>query len=472
VLETIQMPNKRQAFNLGPGCGLAIDREKQVDSNKNLIFVSFIIYFLSVDFAYKFFMLQQWGLDFLETSWGYGPRLSYSWGVCFIVFLLSAYLVSRIQNRPSDFLHTMFFAVPIVPMMVISANKGIGHSFVLYSLLAFWISYRTSVMRFRLTSLRVGGGFVNEKFYLRCCASLGMAIVVWMVAKGGLAYWNLDFSSVYEHRRLASSSRGTLLNYAMLNYVGILLGLGFAIAFAYRNMVYVCILTSINVAIYALTSNKAYLFVGLFTFGVYVILGTKKPKAMYVLLLSATCVGLTLLYVALPSQWIWGTLFIRRYIFVPAYANFLYWEFFTDAPYAFWSDSKVGLGIVASPYGRPTPQVIADYFTGVDFTDTVQEFGSANTGWLGSGFGNAGVMGMMVYAILSGLVTKYANSLAGVVGERVAIASVSFYFFAIFFTSTDLPAALLTYGFLSLIVIVMFWNRPAGLGSRMSAAKP
>jgi len=247
----------------------------------------------------------------------------------------------------------------------------------------------------------------------------------------------------------------------MLNYVGLLLALGFAIAFSIRSFKYVSLLAVINVVIFALTSNKAYLFVGVFVWGIYIILGTKRPKAMYVLLLSSICVGLTLLYMALPSQWIWATLFVRRYIFVPAYANFLYWEFFSEFQYALWSDSKIGLGLVESPYGRPTPRVVADYFTGVDFSNTVQEFNNANTGWIGAGFGNAGPIGVFIYAFISGIVTKYSNALAEVIGKRVAISAVSFYFFAVFFTSTDLPAALLTYGFFSLVAVILLWNRSA-----------
>ena len=122
--------------------------------------------------------------------------------------------------------------------------------------------------------------------------------------------------------------------------------------------------------------------------------------------------GLTLLFVYNPDLLELPTLFVRRYLFVPAYANFLYWEFFTTNPYAYWSDSTVGLGIVQSPYGVSTPRVIGSYFSGIDVSSRAIQFHNANTGWLGSRYGNAGVIGTLIYAVLSGVVTNYVNYLS------------------------------------------------------------
>jgi hypothetical protein len=179
------------------------------------------------------------------------------------------------------------------------------------------------------------------------------------------------------------------------------------------------------------------------------------------LILVATIIagGATILYQIDDNLSNFGTLFLRRYTFVPAYLNFMYWDYFSSNPFAFWSDSKVSFGLVEPVYGRPTPQVIGDYYSGVDFSNTEQRFNNANTGWLGSGYGNAGFIGMLVYSVISGVVVRSINVLGEAVGDRVAISAMGFYFYAIFFTSTDLPAALVSYGFIPMVVAALLWRR-------------
>ena len=429
----------------------------------NHLFFSLVIYFLSVDFAYKKFMLGMWGNDFLERGLAQVEDNYFSWLITFLIYLVVAFILSITRKRPSDFLFLIFFAIPITPMFVLSANKGIGISYILATIICFFVSYQISNIKIRLHSYHSKRGLFTPQNYLKFCIWLGIFTIIWIIINNGLEFVNFNFADVYLVRRDASDSRGRLLNYILFNYVGILLGIGFAIAFSKRSIRSIIMLLIINIALFGFTSNKSYLFVGVFTFGIYFILGTRRPKVNFILLLSAISIILTTLYLIDSKQGLWGTLFIRRYIFVPAYANFLYWDFFSSNPFAFWSDSKVGLSIIDSPYGIPTPQVIANHYSGVDFSDSVQQFNNTNTGWLGSGYGNAGFIGMLVYAVISGLVIKYINVLRDLVGSRVAISGVSFYFFAVFFTSSDLPAALLSYGFIALVIIMFLWRRPKTL---------
>ncbi|MBL4599822.1 MAG: hypothetical protein JKY82_11640 [Rhizobiaceae bacterium] len=438
---------------------MATSRKRRRLKPAVLLGSALILYILSIQFAYQYFMLLKWGEDYLETNWGHG-QITPSTG--FFVSVLLAYgvfLVSRMGNRPSDFMHLLFFLTPIIPMCIISGNRGVGLSFILYVMVAFTMSYFVSCISFKRLFGRMRVGLIGEKQYLRLSVLMGVGILLWAIAKGGLDHLNFSFSDSYEFRRGASESRGSLLNYVLLNYVGILISLGFAIAFSRRKIIYIVSLFAINVAIFALTSNKAYLFIGVFALAMHIILSTRSPKFYLTLGLGSVAVGLTVLYLFFPERWLVPTLFVRRYLFVPAYINFFFWDFFSNHSYAYWSDSKFGLGIVESVYGRPTPQVIGDYFSGIDFSNTAQKFNNANTGWLGSGYGNAGVVGMFIYAIMSGVVTKFANILGKLVGNKVAIVGLAFYFFAIFFTSTDLPAALLTYGFFSLCIILFLWKQ-------------
>ncbi len=453
---------------------LAKKIKKLRKTNRVTLFAALVGYVLSLQFAYQYFMLGMWGKDFLETSWGQGAATPNNTFYVFLLLGFGTILVSRMGDRPSDYLHLLFFLAPLAPMCIISINKGLGSSYVFYAVAAFSVSYListirmkwiTSAIRMEWLAVHLRPGIFTETIYLRFCLAFGILIIGWAIYNGGLAFINLDFSQVYEFRRAASSSRGTLLNYVLFNYAGILIALGFAVAFSHKSFFYASSLLAVNILIFALTSNKAYLFVGVFTLGIFIVMDTRQPKAYITLGFAILAVGLTALYLVDQQQWIWGTLFVRRLMFAPAYLNFMYWEFFNENPFAYWSDSKAGLGIADYVYGRPTPQVIGDYFSGVDFSNRVEKFNNANTGWLGSGYANAGIVGMGIYAVLSGVITKFANILGQLIGNNMAVSALGFYFFAIFFTSTDLPAALLTYGFFSLLVVLALWKKPTHLGT-------
>jgi len=379
-----------------------------------LLFTTLVAYYFCIEFAYKNFMLTRWGEDFLETSWGLFPEKAPLKLLLPLLFLTLAIFALSFRKRASDFFHLICLVTPLIPMVVIQQYKGVGENYVIMCLLAFLTSFFVS-------KLPITAPFIT-------------------------------------YRRAASDLRGTLVNYVLLNFVGVLLPLATALSFKNKTYAMLIILVFVNIMIFGLTSNKSYLFAALSSFGLYFILGLRNSAAIFVTLMGFICLALSVSYLVLPQTDYLGTLFVRRFFFVPAYVNFQYWEFFSQNPFAFWSDSKLSLGMIQPVYGVSTPRVVADYFSQVNFTFRVEGFSNSNTAWFGSGYGNAGYYGLFFYAIISGFVTKYGNILAGIIGTRTAVAGLGFYFFTIFFTSTDLPAALLSYGFFALIFSMMVWK--------------
>jgi len=374
------------------------------------------------------------------------------------MFTVIAIFAMSFRKRASDFFHLICLVTPIIPMIVIQQYKQVGEGYAIMCLLAFLVSFGVSKLPINPPFIRLKYQLLNNNNYGWFITLLGIMLVGIIILQGGLRYINFNFDEVYTYRRAASDLRGTFINYVLLNFVGILLPLATALCFKNRTYGLLAILIIVNILIFGLTSNKSYLFAGIFSCSFYFILGLRNSSSIFVTLMGLICAALTIGFMVLPQSDVLGTLFVRRFFFVPAYANFQYWEFFSQNPFAFWSDSKVSLGMVQPVYGIPTPRVIADYFSQVNFTFRVEGFSNSNTAWFGSGYGNAGYYGLFFYAILSGLLTKYGNILAGIIGTRTAVAGLSFYFFTIFFTSTDLPAALLSYGFFALIFTMTIWK--------------
>ena len=423
-----------------------------------LLFTTLVAYYFCIEFAYKNFMLTRWGEDFLETSWGLFPEKAPLKLLLPLLFLTLAIFALSFRKRASDFFHLICLVTPLIPMVVIQQYKGVGENYVIMCLLAFLTSFFVSKLPITAPFIRLKYQIFTNRNYVFFIVLLGVLLVGIVVLQGGLAYINFNFDDVYTYRRAASDLRGTLVNYVLLNFVGVLLPLATALSFKNKTYAMLIILVFVNIMIFGLTSNKSYLFAALSSFGLYFILGLRNSAAIFVTLMGFICLALSVSYLVLPQTDYLGTLFVRRFFFVPAYVNFQYWEFFSQNPFAFWSDSKLSLGMIQPVYGVSTPRVVADYFSQVNFTFRVEGFSNSNTAWFGSGYGNAGYYGLFFYAIISGFVTKYGNILAGIIGTRTAVAGLGFYFFTIFFTSTDLPAALLSYGFFALIFSMMVWK--------------
>jgi hypothetical protein len=404
-------------------------------------------------------MLDKWGQDMLETSWGHkvDPNHLNLSSVIFIFVAGSFALFFR--NTPSDFFHLFCILTPVIPMLVIVSEKEVGEMFCIAASLAFLVSYFVSKLPFNAPIIRLKNGFMTERLIVSVSVFLGFLIILLTISRGGLNYLNFSFSEVYEFRRAASASRGTLLNYLLLNYIALVLPLSIALTIKQKRFHLLIIFAIINILIFGLTSNKSYIFAGPFAIGVYFILSRPKPAFLIAFSAAIIITSLTIIYHFNKDFYDLPTLFIRRYFFVPAYVNLQYWEFFSYNPYAFWSDSKVSLGMVEPVYAYPTPRIVGAYFTQADFSRTASLFTNSNTAWIGSGFGNAGYFGMFFYAILSGIVCKYGNTLSKIIGFKAAVSGMGFYFFSVFFTSTDLPAALLSYGMFLTIFIMILWNQ-------------
>lgn len=146
-----------------------------------------------------------------------------------------------------------------------------------------------------------------------------------------------------------------------------------------------------------------------------------------------------------------GSLLTRRALILPALHHYYYMEFFSQNPWYWWSQSKLSLGLTHMPYDSTAPFVIGlEYY---ENSDT-----SANTGWIGSGYANAGMFGVIVYAVLMGLLFSLVESFGKKFGPSLAMGVFITPIIDIL-TSADITTLLLTHGLAASIVIMMM-TRP------------
>ena len=420
------------------------------------LLISSILYFLSLAFAYEFFMLRVWGEDFLEVSWGTGAQPVGNWiGVLSCLFLCLFASVGTKSIR--SYLSVLPVIAPVGPMCVILAFKGEGIEGVLVSLVGLVLIRGVSSVNVRLPRIAALSRHHMARKMSNAGIVIGLVIVGWCIVNGSLAFLNFNFSRVYEFRGGAATVREGVFEYLFLNYVGV--GLSVAVAFSVvkRRLGLILLLLFLNVLIFGITSNKLYLFVTPLALAIYWVSTFRNPMAATFVLFSVLAGGLTTVCLIFPSTEILGTLFLRRYLFVPAYANLIYFDFFSSNPYYYWATSRLSLGLVQSGYDVTPPALIAEAYSGVA-VDGNGLANNMNTGFIGAGYGHAGVVGVWLYSILIGGLISIVEVISGKVGFSVTLASTFFFFFTILFTSSDFATSMLTYGG-GLLILMAFLFR-------------
>jgi len=143
-------------------------------------------------------------------------------------------------------------------------------------------------------------------------------------------------------------------------------------------------------------------------------------------------------------------LIVNRFFFGPAGNNVVYFEFFSRNPFTYFSTTFL--------------RSVVDYQYEISVFDliSIQRTGETginpNVGVLGTGYQHMGYLGLLVYALLSGLILALMESLGKGLPRWVplSIAGPSIY---IMFTSTDLPVAMLTNGGIIALVILFLWPK-------------
>ena len=89
---------------------------------------------------------------------------------------------------------------------------------------------------------------------------------------------------------------------------------------------------------------------------------------------------------------------------------------------------------------------------------------SANTGWIGSGFANFRIYGVIIYSVILGSILAYFSALGDRIGQKFVFGA-TFVVVITLFSSTDLTTALLTHGLLALLFIMLFFRENAMSGN-------
>lgn len=417
--------------------------------------VLLMAYFGALAFAFHHFILVKYAEDKLELRWITTPDTDYPVPISIGLALVVSLTAAASTRRARDVFLLLHAVVPVLPMLVVYASRGAHTQYMVACVAMYLLVVLVAKAPFDTGLAHITGRFRLSWVPLLVVILAGM-FVAGNLATGGLRTINFSFDDVYEFRRAAQDTRGVFLTYLSTNLVAFLIGFGCVVAYAKRKYIFLAAILSMNLIIFGLTSHKSHFFAGLFALAIYVVMTSRRPLKKILVGAIVICVASVILFWIDDSLHRFGTYSVRRIMFVPSYINFLYYDFFVDNPLVYWSDTKVGLGLVPPAYDVPAAQVIANHFSGVDFSQRVDRYSNSNTGWLGAGYGHLGFAGMAIYAVVIGMLIRSADVLADKTSPAIAVASLAYSYVIVLFCSADVPTALLTHGVaLSVIFAVL-----------------
>jgi len=361
-----------------------------------------------------------------------------------VIFFFTLILPSKIK-KPSDFFVHIHFLLPIVPMLVLYSAADSPREYLCYVLLSFALV--CLVRKIRLPKIK--GDIIPMHMMMWGLLILTTIYIVSIVLQGGLHYINFNLLKVYEFRSLAAHNLPSIYGYFSPIISKVLLPVILILAVYQRKWFVACVAMTGSVMMYALTNHKDSLAYPFFSLCVYFVLNLKRPSIQ--LLLAGYTFGIL---ASLAGFFIGGfgiilgSLIMRRGYFVPPLLNYYYYDFFSKHPHTILAQSRLTFGLVEYPYDLDASHLIGYHYYNNAMT-------GSNTGWLGSGYMHFGIGGMLLYALIIGLMLSMVDTLAKR-RELAVSGAILFAPFLTLFLSSDLPTSMLTHGLI--LALFLTWS--------------
>lgn len=434
--------------------GLVVLRHLKVRAHCCLFYV---LYFICLTVVYTTSAFTQlWGYQHFSLEF---DELRFAMNMVVLGSLAS---VMPVRLKPSMMICHMAMAFVLVPAFVLHACAGHSLRYLVITIMGYCVIYYISVFSPRPYLEMVYSARPSAVMYV-CCAALSVVLLI-TVGAGGLENFNLDISAVYDYRDNVDQLLPGFLHYLTSWANNVFLPIAVILGLVKKSPSVLILSIVMGVFLFSMMAEKSALFMPIVCMGVYWVFRSyvRDPvKAIRV------CAGM--LFCLLAASWLdfylldngdgglfWvGSLGFRRTIMVPAALNSLYMDFYgNEAAHHFFSHNmdKFGLsgnGVMAGP-----STIIGEHYFGPG--------AGANTGWVGTGYAQVGLAGVVLYSVFVGLLGVVCDGLTRHLGV-VAATSVAFFMAETCIRSSDFLTSMVTHGGF-LMLAIAFSVRPAPYG--------
>jgi hypothetical protein len=347
----------------------------------------------------------------------------------------------------------------VLPSAVLVAMQGSDYIvFLILTTAVMLVGYLAKSIRYVLMPKALSNSrscASNDSFWISF--ALVSVTLFWLAFHVGFSF-TFNFSDVYERRFIFNESLTFPFNYLLPFVAGPLMAYLTAVSLRSENYFQLMIVILGSFVFYALSTHKAYLFSPFFAGGCYYLTTGRFGFSNLILIVLSALSAIAIFATGSVAE-ILGEILANRLIFLPSQISFSYFKEFSELGFMHWSESKFGLGI----YESPLPVNSMNYISAIVANDPVS---SANVGWVGSGYMNSGVYGILFYSLI-------LSALLGLLdywGERSGLPFMAGVFGLSIFNvvvSVDLFISLVTGGVLVLVFVFYFVQVRSGRRLRM-----
>lgn len=379
------------------------------------------------------------------------PRLLESYA---IALALAIYLAASLYNRwrPSGIVLVLYFVVVMLPLSSLYGLADAPATFVYVAGMSFAVLIAATGVLPMVKVPRPG----RSLLYLGLLTVAGISAYVygWLSLTGGLERLSFDLLSVYQVRADYVQTRGPLIGYFVPWQANVFNLIILCYGLEKRNYWLLGLGSLAQLFLFGMTGHKSFLLAPLLAGGVFFI-WQKKNAISYILLGASLAAVASYAYFLITGNMFVPSLFIHRLFFIPAGLHLVYYDFFSqpEHPLYMLSDSFLS-NFVQNPYGISMPSLITSSYWDVDF--------NPNVGYLGDAYGNFGVLGMLLFSAILGVVLRIVDGVGSSLPSHFVAAAISMP--AISITQSALFTSMLTHGLIP--ALLMLWMVRALVGTR------
>lgn len=392
----------------------------------------------------------------LVVHWGY---MGFEWNPSFFMGFLCVFLISGMAallptaaNTRSVFLMISCY-LHFFPALVLSAAGGVGVGYFAAIILGGLVFFIFSFLPLkRITSASASWSLILFVSCVMCVVIL--SLIVFHI---GVGNFNFDYSEIYQYRADFKDNVPGYIGYLRPMATKVFLPLLVIIAFARGNIVAQVLSVVLLVFYFGYTNHKSVIAATVVSLALFYMFRNQVNVSIIskvflgILIVCMIQVFIVPLVADLREASYLTSMVVRRTLFVPSLLDYYHVDYFSEHDFTYWSQSKVSLGFVSRVYDLNTPFLIGNEYFG-------RQTMAANTGFIGSGFSNAGYAGIFIYAAIMGITVSYLNEYGKQFGHAMVI-GVAFTQIIGAITSSDLPSVFLTNGLILILITFMFFPR-------------
>ncbi|MBM7560889.1 O-antigen polymerase [Fusibacter tunisiensis] len=407
-------------------------------------FFSLLIYKIIIDIFYVFFIHKYY--EYMGFSLDYN---AYKYLSSLFIFVILFVFIPKDQNKPSSIFLQLHLIIMFIPMLTIYAFMNKPNGFMLANVLALLLQCILIKLIPNIKIVRIKN---SKRLLYLIIVSITIFVYTSMFRANGLpSLSTMNILNVYDVRSVVTYP--FLMNYLVPWQAKVINPFLITIAYLKGSKKFLAVSIALQIVIYMITAHKAFLFIPV---AIIIVCWLLKKVDFFKLstALASSVSFIILIHYFVSKSLLIPSIFIRRFLLVPAHIKFSYYDFFSSNPYMYFSLGILGnIFGITYPYDVNIANLIGEvYYNSPDMW--------TNTGYLADAYANMGYFGMFIISILFVFVLKTIDSLSVKVGKELVVGLSLFSILAL--NDGAFLTTLLTGGLLFLIVILFLYSNNMG----------